>query len=71
MVCETSTSEEDWGKLKDYFADVATSFNVKKVEYYVWFHVTLHFMLIKNSAKACNTKSAIACNTKKELAGSC
>ena len=40
--------------------------DVKKDNYYVWFHVTLHFMGIKNSVKVCNTKSAIACNIKKE-----
>ena len=63
LVLARSSSEEDWRKLKDYFADAATRLDVKKVNYYVWFHVTLHFMGIKNSAKACNTKSAIACNT--------
>ena len=51
VVCETSTSEEDWRKLKDYFANDATCLNVKKVNYYVRFHVTLYFMRIKNSAK--------------------
>ena len=43
-VCKTSTSEEDWRKSKDYFADAATRLDVKNVNYYVWFHVTLHFM---------------------------
>ena len=54
--------------MKDYFADATTCLDIKKVNYYVWFHVPLHFMGIKNSAKACNTKSrcAIASNTKKE-----
>ena len=33
--------------LKDYFADASTSLNVKIVTYYVWFHITLHFMRIK------------------------
>ena len=66
MVCETSTSEEDWRKLKVYFADAAANLDVKKVNYYFWFHVTLHFMGIKYSAKARNIKSVIACNTKKE-----
>ena len=68
LVLAKKTGErlEDWRKLKDYFADAATRLDVNKVNYYVWFHVTLHFMGIKNSAKACNTKSAIACNTKKE-----
>ena len=66
MVCETSTSEEDWRKLKDYFTDAATCLDVKKVNCYVWFHITLHFKGIKSSAKACNTKSAVVCNTKKE-----
>ena len=65
VVCKSSTSEEDWRNLKDYFADVATRLDVKKVNYYNLFQVTLHFMGIKNSAKACNTKSAIACNTKR------
>ena len=54
MACETSTSEEDWRKLKE-FADAATSFDVKKVTYNVWFHITLHFVGVKISAKACNT----------------
>ena len=66
MVCETSTSEEDWRELKDYFADASTSLDVKKVNYYDWSDVTLHFMVIKNRAKACNTKSVLACNAKKE-----
>ena len=39
VVCETSTSEEDWRKLKDYFADAATRLHVKKVNYYVWFQI--------------------------------
>ena len=30
VVCETSTSEEEKRKLKDYFADAATRLNVKK-----------------------------------------
>ena len=47
VVCGTSTCEQDWKKLKDYFADAATRLNVKKVNYYVWFHVTLYFMRIK------------------------
>ena len=55
-VCKTSTSEEEQRKQKDYFADAAAYLNVKKVKYYVWFHVTLHFIGIKNIAKACNTK---------------
>ena len=50
-----TSGEEDWRELKDYFADVATSLDVKKVNYYVWFHITLHFMGIKNSVKVCNT----------------
>ncbi len=66
VVCESSTSEEDWRKLKDYFAHVATRLDVKKVNYYVWFDVTLYFMGIKNSTKVCNTKSVIAWNTEKE-----
>ena len=37
VVCETSTSEEDWKKLKDYFADAATRVDVKKTNFYVWF----------------------------------
>ena len=51
MVCETSTHEEDWRKLKDYFADAATRLDVKKVNYYVWLRVTLHFMGIKIARK--------------------
>ena len=42
---KTSISEEYWKRLKDYFADAATSLDVKKVTYYVWFHITLHFCL--------------------------
>ena len=66
VVCETSTSEEDWRELKDYLAIAATSFDVKKVNQQVWFDVTLHLMGIKNSAKVCITKSTLVCNTKKE-----
>ena len=55
---ETSTSEEDWRlrELKDYFAHAATCLNVKKVNYYIWFRVALHFMGTKNITKACNTE---------------
>ena len=28
----------------------------KSTNYYIWFHAPLHFMGIKNSTKACNTK---------------
>ena len=66
MVCETSTSKVDWRELKDYFADAATSLDVKKANCYVWFHVTLHFMGIKKASKRVILKSALACNTKKE-----
>ena len=45
------THEEDWRKLKDYFADAATCLNVKKVNYYVWLCVTLHFMGIEIARK--------------------
>ena len=65
VICKTSTSEEDWRKLKDYFTDAATRLDVKKVNYYIWFHVTLHFMEIKHRAKAFNTKSAFVRNTKR------
>ena len=67
MVCETSTSEEDWRELKDYFADASTSLDEKNVNYmyYDWSDVTLHFMVITNRAKVCNTKSVLACNAKK------
>ena len=60
MACETSTNKEDWRRLKDNFSDAAASLDVKKVTYYVWFHITFHFVGIKGSAKACNTKSSIA-----------
>ena len=65
VVCETSTRKEDWRKLKDYFADAATHFNVKKVSYSVWFRATLPFIRTK-TARMCNIKSAIASNTKRE-----
>ena len=70
MVCETSTSEEDWRELKDYFANTATSLDVYEPTHFsIWFNGALHFMGIENSAKACtcNAKSALGCNTKKEL----
>ena len=60
MVCETSTSEEDWQRLKDYLPDAAISLDVKKVTYYVLFHTTLHFMGIRNRVKPCNIKSTVA-----------
>ena len=40
-----SISDEDWLKLKEYFADALTSLDIRKVTYFVWFHVTLHFCL--------------------------
>ena len=42
---KASISDKDWKSLKDYFADAATSLDVKKVTYYIWFHITLHFCL--------------------------
>ena len=42
---KASISEEDCKRLKDYFANAATSLNVKKVTHYVWFHITLYFCL--------------------------
>ena len=56
---KASLSEEDWKRLKDYFADAATSLDDKKVTYYVWFHRTLHFVGIKISAKGCNKKRSL------------
>ena len=55
VASETSTSEEDWRRLKDNFADAATCLDVKKVTYYMYvgFHITFHFMGMKNSTKAC------------------
>ena len=43
------------------------SISRKSTTYNVRFHVTLHFMKIKNSTKVCNTTSVIVCNTNKEL----
>ena len=40
-----SISDEDWLKLKEYFADALTSLDIRKVTYFVRFHVTLHFCL--------------------------
>ena len=40
-----SISDEDWSKLKLYFSDALTSVDVRKVSFYVWFHVSLHFCL--------------------------
>ena len=40
-----SISDEDWSRLKEYFADALTSLDIRKVICYVWFHVSLHFCL--------------------------
>ena len=41
-----SISDENWSRWKEYFADDAlTSLDIRKVTYYVWFHVSLHFCL--------------------------
>ena len=37
-----SISHEDWSRLREYFADALTSLDIRKVTYYVWFHVSLH-----------------------------
>ena len=45
MLHKSGISDEDWSRLKEYFADALTSLDIRKVTYYVWFHVSLHFCL--------------------------
>ena len=35
-----SISDEDWSRLKEYFADALTILDIRKVTYYEWFHVS-------------------------------
>ena len=37
-----SISDEGGSCLKEYFTDALTSLDIRKVTYYVWFHVSLH-----------------------------
>ena len=45
MLHKPSINDEDWSRSKEYFADALTSLDIRKVTYYVWFHVSLHFCL--------------------------
>ena len=53
VTCETSTTKDDWRRLKDNFVGAATSVDDKKITYYVWFCINFHFMGIKNNSKVC------------------
>ena len=46
MLHKPSIRDEDWSCLKEYFAEALTSLDIRKVTYYVWFHVSLHLCLI-------------------------
>ena len=47
-----SVTDEDWILLKEYFSDVSSSLDVKKVSQYVWFYTTLHFCLRGSEAQS-------------------
>ena len=40
-----SISDKDWSRMKEYFANALISLDLRKVTYYVWFHVSLQFCL--------------------------
>ena len=47
-----SVTDEDWILLKEYFSDVSSTLDVKKVSQYVWFYTTLHFCLRGSEAQS-------------------
>lgn len=55
--------EEDWKTLQRYLEDVAETTNMKKLTYYIWFHLTVRFCLRGGEVQAQLTKSDLEFTT--------